>query len=331
MLTSITKKLLKRISPINEGTDLEKALPFFYNPNTQRIIENKLLSFLLVLIITGLAACQSASPTPLTASPSSPPPTATATEVQEPMAIQINGRGITLVEFEAELARFQAAQIALGNTVPLEQASQRVMNDLVGQVLLEQGAESAGFIVDDALLQTRIDNLVAQIGGIQVLTDWEAGHGYSDESLRQALRRQIAAAWMRDQIISTVSSNAEQVHVQQILLYNSDTIQAAWNELNAGADFATMAANYDPITKGELGWFPRNYLPDLQIEEAAYALQPGEYSNVIETQAGYSILMVLAREPDHILSPDALLTLQTVALENWLMEKRQSSNITLAP
>ena len=92
-----------------------------------------------------------------------------------------------------------------------------------------------------------------------------------------------------------------------------------------------MAEKYDPVTNGELGWFPRNYLPDGQIEEAAFALQPGQYSNVIETQAGFSILMVLAREPDHILSPDALLTLQTLALENWLMEKLQESDIILTP
>ncbi|MFH2040830.1 MAG: peptidylprolyl isomerase, partial [Chloroflexota bacterium] len=178
---------------------------------------------------------------------------------------------------------------------------------------------------------TRIDKLVAQIGGMQALTDWEAEHGYTDESLRQSLRRQIAAAWMRDQIISKVSTTAEQVHVQQILLYHSDTIQVVWNELNAGADFFTLAAKYDPITKGELGWFPRNYLPDVEIEEAAFSLQPGQYSNVIETQAGFSILMVLEREPDHILSPDALLTMQTLALENWLIEKRQNSDITLTP
>jgi len=247
------------------------------------------------------------------------------------MAILVNGEGITLAEFEAELARYQAAQSGLGETSTLEQASQVVMNDLTNQVLLQQGAGSAGYVVDDTTLQTRIDNLVTQIGGMQVLTDWEADHGYTDESLRQALRRQISAAWMRDQIISTVSRTAEQVHVQQILLYNSDTIQGVWNELNAGADFATLAANYDPVTRGELGWFPRNYLPDSQIEEAAFALQPGQYSNVIETQAGYSILMVLAREPDHILSPDALLTLQTAAIDNWLTEKRQNSSITLVP
>jgi parvulin-like peptidyl-prolyl isomerase len=331
MFTSITKKLLKRISPKNAGVESENIFPFFSHPNFRKILDKKLIGLLLILIITSLAACQSASPTPLTTSLSFPTSTPTATVTLVPMAIQINGSGITLAEFEAELARFQAAQSALGNTISLEQATQRVMDDLTVQVLLQQGAESAGFIVDDALLQTRIDNLVAQIGGMQALTDWEAKHGYSDESLRQALRRQIAAAWMRDQIISTVSSTTEQVHVQQILLYNSDTIQAVWNELNAGAEFGILAAKYDPVTKGELGWFPRNYLPDAQIEEAAFALQPGQYSNVIETPAGYSILMVLAREPEHILSPDALLTLQTLTLENWLMEKRQSSNITLAP
>lgn len=327
MFSQITKKLSQNY----DYKDMENTHPMLHHANFHSIIKKIFLSLLLFFSISGLAACLPTSPTQIESSPSSSPTIPTATITLEPMAIQINGDGITQADFESELARFQAAQSALGNTVPLEQASQRVLDDLTNQVLLEQGAESAGFVVDDAMLQERIDNLVAQIGGMEALLDWEAGHGYTNESLRQSLRRQIAAAWMRDQIISTVGSTAEQVHVQQILLYNSDTIQGAWNELNAGADFATMAAKYDPVTKGELGWFPRNYLPDKQIEEAAFALQPGEFSNVIETQAGYSILMVLERDPDHYLSPDALLTLQTAALENWLTEKRQNSIITLAP
>jgi hypothetical protein len=247
------------------------------------------------------------------------------------MAILVNGSGITQVEFEAELARFQAAQTELGNSVPLEEATQRVQDDLVNQVLLEQGAQAGGFVLDDAQLQARIDSLVTKIGGAQVLTSWEEQNGYTDETLKVALRRQIAGAWMRDQIISAVPNTAEQVHVQQILLYTAEKAQAVWDELNSGADFASLAAEYDPVTKGELGWFPRNYLPDVQVEEAAFALQPGQYSNVVQTIAGYSIMFVVAREPDHILSPDALLTLQTLALNNWLKDKRENSTITLAP
>jgi peptidyl-prolyl cis-trans isomerase C len=282
----------------------------------------------LVFGIASLVACAPASSTPtITSTVTSLPPTITSI----PMAILVNDSGISQQEFQEELARFQAAQAALGNTFSVEAATQRVLADLTDQLLLEQGAEAAGFSVDEAMLQVRLDSLVAQIGGIQVLTNWQEQHGYTDESLMRSLRRMMAVAWMRDQIISVVPRTTEQVHVQQILLYNLDRAQQVLDELNAGSDFATLAANYDPVTKGELGWFPRNYLPDVQIEEAAFALQPGQFSNIIETQAGFSILMVLAREPDHILSPDALLTLQTLALENWLKDKRQQSNITLAP
>jgi parvulin-like peptidyl-prolyl isomerase len=278
-------------------------------------------------VIASLVACQPTSPTPISPTPTRPE--ASLTPV--PMAILINGSGITQVEYQAELARFQAAQLGLGNVIPPAEASQRVLDDLTNQVLLEQGAQALGFVVEDAMLQARIESLAAQIGGMQVLATWEETHGYSDESLRQSLRRQIASAWMRDEIISKVPGTAEQVHVQQILLSSMDKAQAVWNDLNSGTSFSSLAAYYDPVTKGELGWFPRNYLPDIQIEEAAFALQPNQFSNVIQTQAGYSILYVLEREIDHILSPDALLTLQTVALENWVMTRRQNSIITLNP
>lgn len=284
-------------------------------------------TWLACLILLGLAACQPAVPTPLPATSTSLVPTAT----QVPMAVTVNGSGITQAEFEAELSRFQAAQSALGNQVPLADASQRVLDDLIDQVLLEQGAAEAGYSVDDAALQTRMDNLVASLGNIQALVDWEKAHGYDDASLRVALRRQMAAAWMRDKIISAVPETADQVHVQQILLRTAEEAKNVLEELQAGSTFADLAAVNDPLTHGELGWFPRNYLPYPQIEQAAFALKPGEYSAAIETPAGFSILYLVERDPSHRLSPDALLTLQSLALKNWLANRRQSATITLAP
>ena len=243
----------------------------------------------------------------------------------------INGEGISKDEFEAELSRFQTAQAGLGNTISPEQANHQVLDEFIDTVLLKQGAEAEGFSVDDAMLQTRIDYLVEQIGGVEAFNQWGQEHGYTDESLRVSLKRQIAAAWMRDNIISMVPTIAEQVHVQQILAYKLETAQEAWNRLNSGTDFNTLAYEFDPITRGELGWFPRNYLPDIQIEEAAFALQPGQFSQVIETIAGYSILMVIEREADHILSPDALMSLQIHAIQQWLDDQRQSSDIQIMP
>ena len=289
-----------------------------------------LFSILAVVFLFPLTSCQENTPTS-TSSAITPSIIVIPSDTPEPMALLINGEGISKDEFEAELSRFQTAQTELGNTVSIELARQQVLDEFIDLVLLKQGAEAAGFNVDDAMLQDRIDNLIEQIGGIETLTLWEQEHGYTDESLRVSLRKQIGAAWMRDNIISLVPSIAEQVHVQQILAYNQGAAQEAWDQLNSGADFATLASNFDPITKGELGWFPRNYLPDIQIEEAAFALQPGQYSQVIETIAGYSILMIIEREADHLLSPDALMTLQIHAIQQWLEDQRQSSNILITP
>ena len=272
----------------------------------------------------GGPATPTATPTP---SPTPLPPTPTPI----PMAAIVNGEGITASEFEAELARFQFAQTALGNNVSLEEATQRVMGDMIDQLLLAQGAQAEGFGVEAAMLEERIARLSEQAGGPEKLAAWQAQHGYSDESFRLALGRQIAAAWMRDKIIAGVPNTAEQLHVRQILLYNSDTAQKVLDQLKAGADFNTLAAQYDPATQGELGWFPRGYLLQPQIEAAAFALQPGQSSDLIQTTLGYHILMLLERDPNRMLSPDARLMLQNQALLNWLEEQRAKSTITLAP
>ena len=284
-------------------------------------------SIILLAALT-LSACGMATPTG-TPTPSSTPLPPTATPI--PMAATVNGEGITEAEFEAELARFQSAQAALGNTVSLEEATHRVISDLVDQVLLAQGAQAEGFSLGEATVQSRVDRLAEQVGGQDKLAAWESQHGYSDESFRLALSRQIAAAWMRDKIITAVPETAEQVHIQQILLYNSDTAQTVLEQMKSGADFEILAAQYDPATQGELGWFPRGYLLQPQIEAAAFTLQPDQISEVIQTSVGYHILKVLERDLNHPLSPDARLTLQNQALANWLQEQRARSAITLTP
>jgi peptidyl-prolyl cis-trans isomerase C len=265
---------------------------------------------------------------PVTPTPT-PSPTPTVTPI--PLAVSVNGEGITVPEFESELARYQQAQAALGNTVSLETATQTVMDNLIDTLLLAQGAAAKGYTVDEAAVQSRIDDLTAQIGGPDALAAWESAHGYTEADFRFELRREIATAWMRDQLATSIPTSAEQVHVKQILLYNADASQQALGYLKAGWNFDDLAARYDPVTKGELGWFPRGYLPEPTIEEAAFALQPGQFSDILQTQAGYHILFVTERDPARPLSPDALLTLQERAVQDWLTQRRNESTILFAP
>ncbi len=262
---------------------------------------------------------------------STPVPLPTLTETSIPMAILVNGEGITQAELEAEIARFQLAQEELGFTTSLEEAVNIVRDDLVDQVLMAQDAAANGYLVDDAALQVRVDSLAAALGGTGMLSTWETDHGYTHEEFLFSLRRQMSVAWTRDRIIAAVPKTSEQVHVKQILFYNEQDAQNVYALLQSGWEFNGLAGQYNPVTRGELGWFPRGYLHEQSIEDAAFALQPGEYSAVVQSMAGYHLLYLVERDPGRLLSPDALLTMQEHALEDWLTQKRNESTIVITP
>jgi peptidyl-prolyl cis-trans isomerase C len=296
------------------------------------LLSKRFLLLIILLPLVGLCACGSTIGNGVVPGPSASPsftPTPTVTPI--PPAVIVNGEEITQAEFDAELTRYQKAQTGLGKTVSLETAKQTVMNDMVDTLLLAQGASTYGYNVDDATLQSRIDTLTSQVGGAGALSAWEAAHGYTDLDFRAELRRQIAASWMRERIAVSVPTTAEQVHVKQILLYNASDAQQVLGDLQDGTAFDDLAAQHDPVTKGDLGWFPRNYLPDQAIETAAFALQPGQYSAIIQDDTGYHILFLVERDPARALSPDARLTLQARALQDWLTQRRGESTITYAP
>src|SRR5215216_6552513 len=287
------------------------------------------ISFTLTLAL-GLSACASFFPPEPTATPTTTftpePPTATP----EPMALTVNGEGITVVEFHAELQRYLTSQTNLGKTVSPEEASETVKDDLTAQLLLAQAARANGFALDESGVQARMDALATQVGGTEALSKWQADHGYNEQAFRSALRRAAEAAWMRDKILAEVPSTAEQVHVQQILLYNQDTAQSFLTQLNGGADFDELASEADPLTRGDLGWVPRGYLLEPKIEEAAFSLSVGAYSDVITTDVGFHIVKVLERDPQRPLSPDAYLSLQELALKAWVDTQRQQADVVFA-
>ncbi len=292
------------------------------------------------LLLSGCRAPQRAAPTafPAAASPSATAPTAPQetvpslpTPTSEPLAALVNGEGLPLTLYQAELARYQAARAALSlPEEPAEEAARRVLDELIGQYLLAQAARSQGFQPDEAALDAWVQQVRSDRGA-----GWDAWlqeNAYTEETLRADLRRQMAAAWMRDRVVAAVPETMLQVHARQILLYNSEEAQAVYAQLQEGTDFATLAAQYDPVALGDLGWFPQGYLPFPQVEAAAFALEPGAYSPVIQTDLGYHIVQVIERDEQRPLSADARLSLQERALQDWLQTRRQQSQIDiLAP
>lgn len=291
------------------------------------------LLLLLVGLLLPLAACSRGGEPPeatfttsndepsatLESTATSTPPTATP----EPLAARVNDQGITLAEYQAELSRYQSAQ----GSEPTEEDRQRVLDELIDQALLAQGAGEQGFVVDDTALEARLAQLAEQMGGDQALAGWLAANNYDANAFRDALRRSVAAAWMRDKILEEVSVTAEQVHAWQILFDNPDEANQIIAQLDGGANFAQLAAQYDPATRGELGWFPRGYLLDPAVDEAVFKLEAGQHTPVLQSAIGYHIIQVIERNANQPLSPDALLFVQTQAIREWISERRASSQI----
>src|SRR5688572_8674579 len=245
----------------------------------QMFSKPRFLTQLTLAFVLGLSACASFAPTN-TPTPQPPTPTPLPPSPTPPPSVAIvDGEYITTAEFQAELERYKLVQTSLSLTFTDEDARTAVLDELIAQFLLAKAARDLNFTLTDEELQSRIDAL----GDAATLNAWQSARGYDDASFRIALKRSIEAAWMRDKIIADTPTIVEQIHLRQILTYNEGDANYALQQLQGGTEFDTLAALYDPVTLGELGWVPRGYLLDPKADEAVFALQAGATSGIIQT------------------------------------------------
>ncbi len=90
--------------------------------------------------------------------------------------------------------------------------------------------------------------------------------------------------------------STDEVTAQHILVKDKALADDLLSQLKNGADFAALAAknSIDETNKnngGSLGTFGRGKMVT-EFENAAFALQPGELSEVVQTEFGYHIILV---------------------------------------
>jgi peptidyl-prolyl cis-trans isomerase C len=297
-----------------------------YISNTRRILTGLLIMLFL------LAGCVRNSPVEETKSPPNKTQTTdviTPTVTTEPMAVLVNGEGVTLADYNAEINRLQLALNELGQTMTEEEQKQQVLDMLIDTTLLEQTAVASGYTIIDEEIRKKVEELTTEMGGTDSLQNWMSTYGYDDASLTRTLKRSMLAAWQSDQITATVGDTADQVHARQIRVPDEATASSYYAQLQAGIDFATLAAEVDPLTGGELGWFPEGYLLQPELNQVVFTLNSGEYSSVIKTEIGYHIIQVIERDPQHPLTMETRQFLQHKTLENWLTEQKNKATIEI--
>jgi len=153
--------------------------------------------------------------------------------------------------------------------------------------------------------------------------------GLSEAAFRRLFESSMFQRKLQEALAAEVPTTAEQIQARHILVQTEEEAQKVKERLSAGEDFAALADELSAdsaASGGDLGWFPRGQMV-MEFEDAAFALQPGETSDIVTTTFGYHIINVVDRDSDRALDEATLSQNQASALEEWLAEQRQSEAV----
>lgn len=301
----------------------------------------KATPFVLIILMLFSAACRQAeqAETSLpaagseqsTAPVNTPPPPAIATNTPipptptptEPLAALINGQPIYLADYERELSRYTAA---MGDVIQPGYET-LVLDALIERELIQQAAAAEGVSVSPATVDQRLAELRDAAEASGGLDAWLQANQYTEEEFREALTAELITGEMINRVTADVPTTVEQVRARYIQMDDATLAQSVLERARAGDDFAFLAEqnSVDRVTGefgGDLGFFAPGSLLVPEVEQAAFALQPGEISDLISVTRPdgttvYYIVQTTERDPNRELTADARSKLLQAAFTAW--------------
>ena len=147
---------------------------------------------------------------------------------------------------------------------------------------------------------------------------------------RQMIEAAVVTDKLREKFLAEVPASAESVHYRQIVVSEQATADDIKQQIEAGGDFAALAAesSLDPATKdvgGDVGWVPRGVL-DTQTEELLFPMEVGEIT-VTPTPRGVLVIEILEKAGDHPVEEDKKEPLAARLFNDWIEDMKQSVSI----
>ena len=187
-----------------------------------------------------------------------------------------------------------------------------VLNQMADEILIKQAADAAKVKADPKEVEARLKRIRDQFKDEATFKARLEASGTSLDQLKaqiedQVLRESLVTKAKElkvsdDEVKAAFDANKEKlaapesVHLRHILVASEKEANDFLVAIKAGADFGKLASqvSQDAATKdkgGDIGFISKGLvIPD--IEKAAFALKPGEVSNVIKTPLGYHIIKV---------------------------------------
>ncbi len=219
---------------------------------------------------------------PQASAPQPSAPQASAVPTGDPVVATVNGRPIHLSELRSAAATLPPNL----RTMPEPVLYPMLLDRLIDQQALADEARRIGLDKDPAVQQ-------------QV-------HMAEDAALQRALLLKDVQPLITDQAVHARyekdiagKSGAEEVHAKHILVDSETQAKDIIAQLDAGADFDTLAKKYskDPgaTQGGDLGFFKKEDMVP-EFAAAAFALQPGQVTQTpVHTQFGWHVIKVIER------------------------------------
>jgi parvulin-like peptidyl-prolyl isomerase len=222
-----------------------------------------------------------------------------------PVAASVNGEEIAMEDF-ADYLRLRLYSITVQNGVDWSNPDYQVyLPEIAGEVLdmrvqslvMRQEARRLGMLPAQADIDEYRAGLISNLQNAEELDSEGAlleAYGVRADAITDIVTDTLLAE-MLYQLEATVTEE-EQVKARHILVATADEAAALIARLDAGEDFATLAqeASLDTgsgMQGGDLGWFPRGAMVPT-FEEAAFALEPGQMSDAIQSQYGFHIILL---------------------------------------
>lgn len=272
-----------------------------------------------------VATPQPASPpASVTGAPAAAPAPPKPVPAQLPAVLaRVNGEAIEKWEFENALKGVEARA---GGPVPPDRRDEvlrEMLDQLIAYHVLAQESVARRLDVSDAELDAGIAQIKRNFPSEDAFTQGLAQQGLTLDQFRKQTRVQMQVKKVIDAEVAPKISvtdadvdafyqqnlerfkQAESAHVSHILVAlppnatpaqkaaAKATAAQALKKIRGGGDFGTVARETSNDSSaqngGDLGFVPRGQTVPA-FEQAAFALQPGAVSGIVETQFGYHVI-----------------------------------------
>jgi len=248
-------------------------------------------------------------------------------------AATVNGKPISKSQYERELSIFQKQAAQRGRPLSdadLTTVKHRILENLIEAEVLYQQSQKEKVKVDDQAVNEQIETIKKRFPDEATYKKALEGMGVSEKEIRAQIQRGLAINQLIDTnirqkvTVTEEESNKfynnnpnlfkqpEQIKASHILIKVAPgteeskknqarkKIEAVQKKVRQGEDFGLLAkANSEGPTaqrSGDLGYFSRGQMVK-PFEDAAFALNVGEVSEIVETQFGYHLIKVTDKKP----------------------------------